>query len=224
MYKRKTFPAATIPTKCVKRKKRCLKWEVGRTLLSHLCPWWPTAAGPSSCKMLVLLHHWSNSARIQVVDPSKTNAGMGSFHSPAVTFHGGSLSKAAKTREHRCRVCGVEFCASCLMKDISMLGLLFPPDPKGSPTPLVPHRVLFSQYPAVISINCNFSFHHLAKIRNSKAFNLHWGLFCSNRLQTRAQTHYHMSFLITPNAVIKMKCGTAATFTAWMLKGDHHYC
>lgn len=98
MYKRKTFSAATIPTKCVKRKKRCLKWEVGRTLLSHLCPWWPTAAGPSSCKMLVLLHHWSNSARIQVVDPSKTNAGMGSFHSPAVTFHGGSLSKAAKTR------------------------------------------------------------------------------------------------------------------------------
>lgn len=136
------------------------------------------------------------------------------FHSPAATLWDGSLPKAAKTRSTDMECVG--FCASCLMRENRNAGLAFlsAPDPKGSPTPLVPHRVLLLQYSAVISINCNFSFHHLAKIRNSKALNLHWGLFCSNRLQTRAPTHGHVSFLITPNAVINMKCGTAAPFTA----------
>lgn len=72
-----------------------------------------------------------------------------------------------------------------------MLGLFFPLllIPKGSSMPLVPSSIQFLQYSIVVSIIFNFSFHHLAKIRNSKALNLHWGLFSSNRLYMRAQTH-----------------------------------
>lgn len=210
MYKRKTFSAATISTRCVNGTKRCLKWEEERTLVLPVPPvtncCWPFLLAKCCSHFITAPGGGSqyNSCRDGVFTLQQQDKG---------------VEVCLKQPKHRVQTWNAWGGVLCFLSHRGNLnaGLAFPsaPDPKGSPTPLVPHNsVLFSQYPAVISINCSFSFHHLAKIRNSKALNLHWGLFCSNRLQTRAPAHYHMSFLITPNAVIKMKCGTAATFTA----------